>query len=89
MSRVFTLLLAMFPRLAKLFYICRCPPFLCFSLILLFLLLVVGFRFILIPFWGSLNLVSRAHICFIGSFEPFKIRSNKLFTYPLTELFKT
>ncbi len=86
---MFTLLLTLFPRLVRLFYLYRCPPFQCSSLVLFLLFIGVGFKFILIPFWGCLSLVSHAHICFIGSFEPFKTRSDNLFAYLLTELFKT
>jgi hypothetical protein len=76
-----TLLLALFPKLAKLtklFYLCRCLFVLCFSLVFFFLLFGVGFKLSLIPLWS----------CFIGFLEPSKKRSNKFFTYPLTKLFK-
>jgi hypothetical protein len=86
---MFTLLLTLFPRLVRLFYLYRCPPFQCFSLVLFLLFIGVGFKFILIPFWGCLSLVLHAHICFIGSFEPSKTRLGKLFAYLLTKLFKT
>jgi hypothetical protein len=89
MSRVLTLLLASFPKLARLFYLCRCPPLLCFSLVLFLLFLGVGFGLSLIPFWGCLSLISCALVYFIGSLEPSSTKSNKLFIYPLTELLET
>jgi hypothetical protein len=73
-----TLLLASFPKLTRLFYLCRCLFVLCFSLVFLFLLFGVGFGLSLTPFWG----------CFIGFLEPSKKRSSKFFTYPLTNFFK-
>jgi hypothetical protein len=85
---MFTLLLALFPRLVKLFYLCKCPPFLCLSLVLFLLFFGVSFGLNLAPFWGCLSLVLCAFVCFIGSFEPSRI-SSKFFAYPLTELFKT
>jgi hypothetical protein len=78
--------IASFPRLARLFYLYRCPPFKCFSLVLFFLFFGVGFRLGLTPFWGYLSFVSHALVCFIGSFEPFRIRLDMFFAYPLTEL---
>jgi hypothetical protein len=87
---VFTLRLASFPRLIKLFYFCKCPPFTCFSLFQFFFLFrVVGFRFDLVPFWGCLNLFSHALVCFIKSLKSSRMRLGKPFTYPLIELFKT
>jgi hypothetical protein len=62
-SKVFTFLLTLFPRLTKLF-------FLYISLVLFFLLLRIGFGPNLTPFWGYLNLVLHALVCFIGSFKP-------------------
>jgi hypothetical protein len=67
---MFTLLLTSFPKLARLFYLCKHSPLLCFSLVLFFLFLGVIFEFSLIPFWGCLNLSWCAFICFIGSLEP-------------------
>jgi hypothetical protein len=52
MSRVFTFLLALFSKLTRLFYFCKGLPFLCFSLVLFLVLLGLGFRFSLVPFWG-------------------------------------
>jgi hypothetical protein len=46
----------------------------------------VGFGFSLVSFWVCLRLVSRAFICFIWSVEPFRMRLDNLFIYPLTEL---
>jgi hypothetical protein len=89
MLRVFTLLLALFPRLARLFYLCRCPLFLCFSLVVFLWLLRVGFEFNLMPFWGYLSLVSHAFVCFIGSFEPSRTKLGRFFVYPMTKLLKT
>ncbi len=81
-------LLASFLMLAKLSYPCRCFPLLCFSLVLFLLFLGVRFGFNIVPFWGCLSFVLCALICFIGSFEPSKMKLGKLFTYPLTKLFK-
>jgi hypothetical protein len=78
-----------FPKLTNLFYLCKCLPFLCFSLVLFFLLFGVGFRLSLAPFWGYLNLGLCALVYFIGTFEPSKTRLGRLFTYPLIELFET
>ncbi len=83
------LLLALFPRLVKLFFLCKRPPFLCFFLVLFFLLFGVGFKFSLTPFWGYLSFVSYAFVCFIGSLKPFRTRLDKLFIYPLTKLSET
>jgi hypothetical protein len=44
------LLLASFPRLTKLFFLCRYPPLLCFFLVLFLLFLGVRFKPILAPF---------------------------------------
>jgi hypothetical protein len=71
------------------FYFCRCTPFLCFSLVLFLLLLGVCFELSLAPFWGCLSFVSLVFICFIGSFEPARMRLGRLFAYLLTKLFKT
>jgi hypothetical protein len=84
-----TLLLASFPRLISLFFLFRRPPLLCLSLVLFLLFLRVGFKFNLVLFWGYLNIVSHAFICFIRTLEPFRTRLNKLFSYPLTNFFKT
>ncbi len=86
---MFTLLLTSFPRLIKLFYFCRCPPFLCFSLILFLLLLQVGFKPNLTPWRGCLSFLLHVLICFIKSLEPSKMRLGRLFTYPLTKLLET
>lgn len=88
MLSVFTFMPTSFPRLAKLLYFCRCPILLCCTLVLSLLLLEVSFRLRLVSFWGCLKLISRAFICFIGSFKPSKMKSNKFFVYPLTELLK-
>jgi hypothetical protein len=77
MSRVLTLLLTPFPRLAM-FFFCKHPPFRCFSLVLFLLLLGVGFKPSLIPFWDYLNFISHA-------FKPSKMRLSKIFAYPLTK----
>jgi hypothetical protein len=84
-----TLLLASFSKLTMSFHLCKCPPFLCFSLVLFLLLFGVGFKFNLVPVWGCLNLISHPLVYFIKSFEPFRTRSNRLFTYLLTELLET
>jgi len=86
---VFTFLLASFPRLAKLFYLCKYFPLMCFSLVLFLLLFGIGFAFNLAPFWGCLSFISCAFVCFIRSFELFKMRLGRLFTYPLTKLLET
>ncbi len=78
MSKVFTFLLTLFPKLAMLFYFCKCPFFLCFSFVLFLLLIGVGFKLNLIPFWGCLSFVLCAFVCFIGSFEPFRTRLSML-----------
>jgi hypothetical protein len=88
MSRVFTFMLALSPRLAKWFYFCKCLPFLYYTLVLSLLLFGVSFGFSVTSFWGCLKLVSCAFVCFLGSFEPSRTRSNKLFAYPLTKLCK-
>ncbi len=74
------------PRLPGLPYLCKCIPFMCYTLFLSFLFLGVGFRFNLPSFWGCLRLVSHALVCFIGSFKLFKTRSSRFFVYPLFEL---
>ncbi len=89
MLRVLIFLLASFPRLVRLFYLCSCLPFVCFSLVLFLLLIKVGFGFSLAPIWGHLNFDLRALICFIGTFKPSRMRLGRLFAYPLTELLKT
>jgi hypothetical protein len=88
-SRVFILLLASFSRLTRLFYFCRGPFLLCFSLILFLLLLGIGFGLNLTPFWGYLIFVLCAFIWFIRSFKSSEMRSSGLFAYPLTELLET
>jgi len=84
-----TLLLASFPRLIRLFFLFMRPPLLCLSLVLFLLFLKVGFKFNLVLFWGYLNIVSHAFICFIRTLEPSRTRLNKLFFYPLIDFFKT
>ncbi len=84
----FQLISTSFTMLAKLFYFCRCLPLLCFSLVLFLLFLGVGFKLNLAPSWGCLCLVSHAFICFIGSLEPSRMKSGRLFTYPLIKLFE-
>ncbi len=86
MSKVLTLLLASFPKLTKLFLFLQISSPLLLLPNSIPLVLGVGFRFNLAPFWGCLNLVLRALICFIGSFEPSTMRSGKLFNYHLTKL---
>jgi hypothetical protein len=83
MSRVFTFLLASFSRLARLFYFWKNLPLLCFSLVLFLVLFGLGFNFNLATFWGYLSLILRAFVCFIGSLQPSKTKSNMLFIYPL------
>jgi hypothetical protein len=85
---VLTFLLASFFKLVKLFYLCKCPFFLCFSLVLFFLFIGVGLRLSLISFWGYLNFISHALVCFIRTFKPSRMRLGKLFVYPSTELFE-
>jgi hypothetical protein len=82
MSRVPILLLALFPKLARLFFLCRCLPFLWFSLVLFLLHLRVGFGLNLVPFWGCLNFVLPTLVCFAGSFKSFKMMLSKFFAYP-------
>jgi len=86
---VLTLLLTSFPKLTMLFFLCKRPSFLCFSLVLFLLFLGVGFGPSLVPFWGYLSLVSHAFVCFIKTLEPSKTRLGGLFAYPLTELPET
>lgn len=74
---------------SRLFFLCRCPPFLCFPLVLFILLLEVDFGLNLAPFWGCLSIVLHALVCFIGSLKPSKMSYCKLFAYPLTELLET
>jgi len=88
MSRVFTLMQASLPMLARLFYLCKCLPHLCYTLVLSLLLFGVGFRLNLTSFWGCLRLVSHALICFIRFFKPFRMMSNMVFIYPFTKLLK-
>ncbi len=83
---MFTLLLASFP---KLFYFCKCPLFLYFSLVLFLLLLRAGFELNLIPFWGCLSLVSNAFVGFLQSLKPWRTNLGKLFICPLTDLLET
>jgi hypothetical protein len=87
-SRVFTLMLALSPRLARLFYLCKCPPFLCYTLVLSLLLLKVSFGPNLVSFWGYLKFIWHALNCFIRSLKPSKMKSRKVSTYPFIELFK-
>jgi hypothetical protein len=86
MLRVFTLMLASFPKLIMLFCLYRCPPLMCYTLVLSLLLIGVGFGLSLISFWGCLRLILHALNCFIRSFEPFKTRSCMLFANPVIEL---
>ncbi len=78
-----------FPMLARMFFLCKCPPLLCFSLLLFLLLLGVGFKRSLSPFWGYLNLTSCTFVCFTKSLESSKMRSSRLFIYSLIKLLKT
>jgi hypothetical protein len=88
MSKVLTLMLALSPRLARLFYLHKCLPFLCYTLVLSLLLLKVSFRPNLLSFWGCLRLILHALNCFIRSLEPSRMRSGKVCTYPSIEIFK-
>jgi hypothetical protein len=51
-------------------FFCKCPPLLCFSLILFILLLQVGFKPNLAPLKDYLNLILCVLVSFIKSFEP-------------------
>ncbi len=82
-------MVVLFPRLAKLFCLCKCLPFLCYSLILSPLLLEAGFGLSLASFWGYLKFVSCALDYSIGSFEPSRTASSRFFTFFLIELFKS
>jgi len=86
MYKVLTFMPTSSPRLTMLLWLCRCPPLLCYTLVLSLLLLGVSFEFN--SFWGCLKLVLCALVCFIGSFKPFKPRSNMHFTYVSIELLK-
>jgi hypothetical protein len=86
---MFTLLLSVFPKLTKLFFMCRSLCLLCFSQVLFLLFLGVGFEFNLISFWGCLKFILHAFVYFIRSLRPSRMRSSRLFTYPLTELLET
>ncbi len=88
MSRMFTLMLTSYPRLTKLFCLCKCPPFLCYTLVLSPLFFRVSFELSLASLWGCLRIIFRGLVCFIGSLEPFKTSSNRFFAYPSTKLFK-
>ncbi len=88
MSRVFTLMPNSSPKLAGLLCFCMCILFMCYTLVLSPLFFGVGFRLNLASFWGCLMLILRAFVCFIGSLEPSKTRSNKFFAYPLIKLFE-
>jgi hypothetical protein len=83
-----TFMLALSPRLATLFYFCKCPPFLCYTLVLSLLFLRVNFGPSLISFWGCLKFISHAFSCFIRSFKASRTRIGKVFAYPFTKLFK-
>ncbi len=85
MSKVLTHIPTSSPKLASLFCFCRRPPLLCYTLVLSLLFLGVGFNLNLISFWGCLKLILCALVCFIGPFEPFKMRLENLFVYPLTK----
>ncbi len=76
--------ITLFIGLAKLFYLCRCPSLLCFSLVLFLLFLGVGFRLSLASSWGCLSLVLHVFICFIRSLEMSRTKLGRFFTYPLT-----
>jgi len=82
------LMLALSPMLARIFYLCKCPPFLCSTLFLFFLFLRVSFGLSLISFWGCLGPISHAFNCFIRSLEPLRTRLGKVSAYPFTKLFK-
>jgi hypothetical protein len=88
MSRMLTLMLASYPKLVRLFCLCKCLPFLCYTLVLSPLFLGVSFRLNLTSLWGCLKIVLCALICFIGSFKPFRMNSSMFFIYPLTKLFE-
>jgi hypothetical protein len=85
---VLTFLLALFRKLAMLFYLCGCPLFMSFSLVLFLLFIEVGSKFGLVPFWGCLSVILCVFVCFIGSFEASRMRLDRFFTYPLTKLFE-
>jgi len=86
MLRMFTLMPTSSPRLANLFCLCRCLPLLCYTMVLSFLLLGVGFEFSLTSFRSCLNSILHALIFFIGSFQPFKTRLGKAFCFPLDQI---
>jgi hypothetical protein len=88
MSRMLTFMLTSSPKLTKMFCICKCFFLMCSTLVLSFLLFGVGFELNLASFWGYLKFILHALICVIGSLKPFMTKSNKLFIYPLTKLFK-
>jgi hypothetical protein len=85
MSRVFTLMLALFPKLAKLLCLCRCLPFLCYTVVLSRLFFGVSFELNQTSFWICLKLISHALNCFIGSLEPSRMKSKMFFIYPLAK----
>jgi hypothetical protein len=88
MSRVLTLMPTSSPKLVGLLCFCMCILLMCYTLVLSPLIFGVGFRLSLASFWGCLMLVLCAFVCFIGSLEPSRTRSNKLFAYPLIKLFE-
>jgi hypothetical protein len=81
-------MLASYPRLAMLLCLCRCLPFLCYTLVISPLFLGVSFGLSLVSLWGCLKIVLCAFVCFIGSLEPFKTNSSRFLTYLLTKLFE-
>jgi len=80
--RMFILMATSSLSLNRLFCFCMCLSLLCYILVLSLLLLS------LVSFWGCLWLISYVFDCFIRSFKSSKTRLNRLFTYPLTKLFK-
>jgi hypothetical protein len=64
----------------------KCPPFLCYTLILSLLLLGVSFELNLSSFHDCLKFIFPTLNYFIGSFEPSRMKLGELSTYPLTEL---
>jgi hypothetical protein len=88
MLRVLTFMSTLYLMFCRLFCLCRCPPFLCYTLVLSFLLLGVDFGLSLTSFYNCSKFVSRVFDRFIGSFKPSKTSSSKFFAYPLTRLFE-
>jgi len=81
MLKVFTLMLTLSPRLTRLLCFCRCLPLLWYTLVLSLLFLEVDFGLSLTSFWVCLKFILHAFICFIRSFEPFRMKSRRFFAY--------